>query len=420
MSEQPMLVISADGHVTAPMREYRSYIESRYHDDFDAFLEAYEAMRGGTRISPFPPFHDQPIVDNYVKVMIETGAVDGEFDAERRLEELERDGVVGEVLFPNGAPFLQGFGGGDTDLAAVGRAAYNRWLTDFVSESPERFCGQALVSMSDVAAAVADVRWAKDHGLRTVIFPGIDYSLPLPWDPIYDPFWSVLEELEMPLVCHGGSGMPNPLPPGAAVPPMRVLTTAIAQEHTFWTSRPLWLMTLSGVFERHPNLRMVWTEALCDWVPQALARMDGSWEKASANKGELLEFCPQRPSSYWERQCFLGNSLISRAEMAHRDELGGIDKMMFGVDFPHIETSWPHTTNTINAVFAGNDLSERDARKFLGLNAAEVFGFDVDKLTPIADKVGPLPSELFAPAPPDDSISFATHGADVLRPYGAL
>ena len=46
-----------------------------------------------------------------------------------------------------------------------------------------------------------------------------------------------------------------------------------------------------------------------------------------------------KPSEYFDRQCALGSSIFSLAEMEARHEIG-IDKMMLGFDYPHHEGAW--------------------------------------------------------------------------------
>ena len=77
-----LILISADGHAGGNHEQYRSYLESRYLDEFDAWRSRYSN-----------PFKD-----------LTGGTRNRNWDDERRLAELEADGVVAEVLFPNTIP----------------------------------------------------------------------------------------------------------------------------------------------------------------------------------------------------------------------------------------------------------------------------------------------------------------------------
>ncbi len=73
----------------------------------------------------------------------------------------------------------------------------------------------------------------------------------------------------------------------------------------------------------------------------------------------------------------------------------GLDRVMWGSDYPHHESTYPYTTEGLRQAFAGWD--EADVRRVVTDNAAAVYGFDVDVLTPIAAKVGPTIAEVKVP-----------------------
>jgi hypothetical protein len=106
---------------------------------------------------------------------------------------------------------------------------------------------------------------------------------------------------------------------------------------------------------------------------------------AFAGKVEML------PSEIVDRNCFTGLANVKRRELGMRYEIG-IDNMLWGTDFPHPEGTWPNTADWLKSSF--HDIPIDETRRMLGLSAAEVFGFDLDKLAPIATKVGPTPTDL--------------------------
>jgi len=63
---------------------------------------------------------------------------------------------------------------------------------------------------------------------------------------------------------------------------------------------------------------------------------------------------------------------------------------MVGVDYPHHEGTWNGgTQNWFQATLGANEVPEAEARKMLGENAAAVFGFDLEALRPLAERIGP-------------------------------
>jgi Amidohydrolase len=106
-----------------------------------------------------------------------------------------------------------------------------------------------------------------------------------------------------------------------------------------------------------------------------------------------------KPSEYWARQCHVGSSFIRQAEVPLRDAVG-VDKIMWGSDFPHREGCWPHSREHLRLAFAGVDPDE--VRAMVGGNAARLYGFDLDALAPVAARVGPRVDEVAQPLDPDE------------------
>lgn len=84
--------------------------------------------------------------------------------------------------------------------------------------------------------------------------------------------------------------------------------------------------------------------------------------------------------------------MLSPRDCALRYELG-VDKLMWGSDYPHLEGTWPHTMESLNATFSSVE-EDQEVRDMLGLNAAEVFGFDIEAMNKVADRVGPSLAEV--------------------------
>jgi len=376
------VIVSADGHAGGSHEQYRSYLDPAWRDEFDAWRGRYK--------NPFRDLQDDGRTRNW--------------DSERRLADLDAEGTACEVLFPNTVPpfFPTGVviapapSAADFPRRLAGLRAHNRWLIDFVAEAPLRRVGLAQIALNDVDEAVADVRWAKENGLHGILLPGV--SPDTPWiDPLfsaaYDPLWAVCQDLEMSVTHHaGGSGIPNYGQHDAAI-------TMFVLEAPFFANRALWHLIMSGVFERFPGLQFVMTEQGAAWVPEALERMDNIHN--SMVRGRIGEIgmpasgaLPHRPSDYFRRNCFLGSSFPSPKQAAAFREIG-LDKCMWGSDYPHNEATSPFSIESIRLSFAGWD--EADLRKVLAENAAAVYHIDLEALRPIADRIGPTVAEIATP-----------------------
>lgn len=81
-------------------------------------------------------------------------------------------------------------------------------------------------------------------------------------------------------------------------------------------------------------------------------------------------------------------------DVAARDVIG-IDRFMWGSDYPHDEGTHPYTQEHLRSRFAHVDPSE--VERMLTLNAAELYDFDLDALAPLAKKFGPTVGEVKEP-----------------------
>jgi predicted TIM-barrel fold metal-dependent hydrolase len=213
----------------------------------------------------------------------------------------------------------------------------------------------------------------------------------------YEALWAACQDLDISVVQHGGTGSPEmPMDQPASNP---VLITEMAS----WTQRTLPHLILAGVFERHPRLRYVPTEQGTMFLRVQLATLDAMVPsmKSSANNrtygifgGSSVDELTLTPSEYVRRNCYVGASALSPYESGIID-LVGEDHVMWGSDYPHEEGTAPHSKELIR--WALGNQSVATCRKILAGNAAKVYGFDLEALTPIAEKIGPSVSETHTP-----------------------
>jgi len=377
-------IISSDTHAGGSHAQYREFLDPRYRDDFDAWRGEYS--------NPFSDLGDDRRYRNW--------------DDDMRNSQQDADGVVGEVIFPNTVPpFFPSFvlfarppKPDEYEHRLAGIRAHNRWLEDFCSRAPDRRAGIGQIFLNDIDDAITDVRWIKEHGLRGGILlptvpPDVDWIKPLN-HPDYDRLWAVCEELDVPVNCHGGTGSPAyaPVPSSALV---------MLAEVSMYSRRPLLFLLLSGVFERFPGLRFVMTEQGCSWLPPLLHQLDmiltGVRENGAV--GELRfkpeHVLPRSATEYVRQNVWLGVSFPQRADVAAAQSTLGIDRFMWGSDYPHDEGTYPYTTLALRQLF--HDWPEADLRRILAGNAAAVYDFDLDALAPAAAAHGPGVEEVTMP-----------------------
>jgi predicted TIM-barrel fold metal-dependent hydrolase len=404
MSPNRAVIISADGHCGARLLDYKPFLESRFHEEFDAWAATYrdawddveDAFPSGMRHG-FAAF-DHPL----------------NWDSAKRLMHTEEQGIAAEVLFPNTAPpfypsnVITAPGPSTRDEYEhrfAGLRAHNRWLAEFCQDAPGRRAGFAQVFLDDVDDAVAEAHWARAAGLKGIALPA-DHIQKLVnlYYPRYDPFWAACAELDLPVHRHG---IKFTEPADVGGPGVHWVS---AFEHDFFDLRGLAHMLCSGVFEKFPNLKLVTTELPASQkVIAYLARLDAMYDERKSGHMRLGNFdiaeavfnLSRRPSEYFASNCSVGAPLDFRAAYD-----AGVPNLMWGADIPHAEGTSPFSLLAIRHTMQG--LSQAEVERLTSVTAALVYGFDLVELQPVADQIGPTFAELSAPVPPSELPTYPT------------
>ncbi len=142
----------------------------------------------------------------------------------------------------------------------------------------------------------------------------------------------------------------------------------------------------------------VWeTTGFCGFSRGRMGNAGGSQEQEWGRA--VVERLSLRPSEYWARQCQVGASFIRPAEVGVRASVG-VDRIMWGSDYPHKEASFPFSHEALRAAFAG--VPPEEVAKMVAGNAAALYGFDLDALAPIAAAVGPRVVDVDRPLVPGE------------------
>ena len=410
------LVISSDCHAGLQPERYRDYLDPQYREEFDRQHAARMAMlqQAGAALE---------MAEESAKwASDKASGLAGAWDHDKRIEVLDGDGVAAEVLFPDGLteqnspPFGGDLGispqGANPELQWAGARSHNRWISEFVAMAPERRVGLALVpAFWDVDESVAEIHWAREHGLGGILLPPMWFDQAPYHHPRYEPIWAACQDQGMIIHFHSGpapmqdyfgaalfgGGTPGETPvelPGA----LGIYVTEVC----WWLVRPLVFMIWGGVFERHPTLKAAITEGSSVWAPELLELMDQRYSDHhfSAKLGTgYKKHIPLKPSEYFRRNIRIGSSCMSRREAEMRHEIG-IGTIMWGTDYPHPEGVWPITHKMMVETFHG--LPEHEIAQMLGGNAAEFYGLDTEKLNALAARIGPEKS-LFRDPPAQGS-----------------
>ena len=410
------VVVSADGHAAPDdLDQFLSYVDPGHRQAVAAFGDLSSVaipMFGG--VDPGAIDESDAVRSVAVRRLAGMG-VDTDAAAEwlaryssewvfasdadgRRLAVLEDQGIHAEVVFPG--PVLAGglspamYLGGQTakNLEPVWPAlhAYNRWLAEFCAAAPGRRAACLPIDFHEMERAIEELAWARSAGIfGGVMLPAMSVRSGLPGyaDEYYEPFWSACEDLDLVVNLHTGAS-------GTATDAKYLYDEKHGgflglYEVFVFTRRPLWFMIFGGVFDRHPKLKVVVTENGVQWLPSLVRDMESFFDTHGG--APVRSYLKMRPSEYVERHVYLGGSLMKRAEAEMRHEIG-IDRLMWGADYPHLEGAAPVHRLILRQVFGG--MPEDDIRRMLGVNAIGVFGFDGEQLQEVADHVGPTVDDL--------------------------
>ncbi len=382
-TDEHYTIISADCHAGGSHEMYREYLDPAWRDEFDAWREKYK--------NPFRDLQDGGRIRNW--------------DDDKRNGDLEADGIVGEVVFPNTVPpFFPSFilfARPPTEeqypARLAGIHAHNRWLAEWCARYPNRRAGIGQIFLNDVDQAIADVEWCKENGLRggvliSAVPPDVKYVKPL-YDPCYEPLWQACQDMGMPVNSHGGTGLPD-------YGKYQAAALIFITEVPFYSQRAFVQLLFAGVFERYPDLKFVMTEMGCSWLPPMLRHFDGLMAqiRKTGRIGEMRyaegDVLPKSATEYFRQNCWVGASQPGSDDVAAMETIG-VDRFMWGADYPHEEGTGPYTREHLRQRFS--KLPTDVLRRALGANAAELYGFDLDALAPIADRVGPTVSEIATP-----------------------
>jgi predicted TIM-barrel fold metal-dependent hydrolase len=406
-------IVSSDGHAGLPTAQYKKYLESRFHDDFDAEVKRLARLRErfvkAAELVPDAPLVHRAHMHRYSNPQNQEmrERCRGAWDPAVRLQEMDREGIAGEVIFPDGQAFnafpFGGFFGEDplpehrVEFRDAGAKAHNRWLAEFCSADRNRLFGIALIMPHNIDDAVSEVRRAWTEGLRGVVLPAPDETLIPYHDRVFDPLWATCAELQMPVHSHGGD------PPKIYGSGPEGLTLG-ALELLFFRRRILAQLIFGGVFERHRELRFVYTEVGVDWIPSYLDRLERVFKDDWLPRGHSpRRWLALSPRECWQRNCAVGATFATYEEIQASRSLG-LETIMWGADYPHIEGCWPKSHDAIRETFAGSN--DAETRKMVGENAARIYGFNSTALAPVVSRIGPAAGTFSGGRAPENAGSY--------------
>jgi predicted TIM-barrel fold metal-dependent hydrolase len=292
----------------------------------------------------------------------------GCYDPVARLADMDQDRVSAAMCFPT----MPGFSGtkfstcSDPELGLACIRAYNDWLfEEWVAAAPGRYIPLILIPLWDVRLAVDELERNLPRGARAIAFSEDPYHQGFPslhdvkhWFPLF----TTAAEAGLPLCMHmGGSS--------------HVL--AHREDRPWFTNHSMCYMNsqmcladwlTSGQLAQHPELKICISEGGIGWIPHLLHQLDLQYELYPEWAGASA--C-DRPSAYFRQHvygCFIDDPIGARLL-----DVIGVDNVMAETDYPHGDSTWPHSHERLVAHIS--HLPPEDQYKIARGNAERLFSF---------------------------------------------
>jgi predicted TIM-barrel fold metal-dependent hydrolase len=294
----------------------------------------------------------------------------GHFVAEARLADMDADGIHAQLLYPSVCEEGARMFGDDPALQHACVRAYNDWLLEFCAAAPQRLFGHAIMPATGVQDAVAELERALRHGYRGVLISTFPNGSVEP-SAADDPFWSRVQEAEVPVALHIGSFHADGPVQRRSFDPAAVLPRACISKSGANTVPLVARMLFSGIFERFPRLEVLLVEANIGWIPAMLEQTDDMflryrWFTRTADS------LPTMPSRVFHRNIW-ATFMVDTVGIELRHRLN-VDHLMWSTDYPHTGTDWPNSRTTIERLFRG--VPGDEVKKMLHTNCKTLYKLD--------------------------------------------
>jgi predicted TIM-barrel fold metal-dependent hydrolase len=289
-----------------------------------------------------------------------------------RLADMDRNGTEAQLCFPQFPRFCGQtfFERDDKEFALLCLQAYNDFIIDewCSGDGYGRLIPLTIVPLWSAELAAAEVRRCAAKGSSAITFSECPPFLGLPslYTDYWEPMLAACDETETVINMHVGSSSKMLTTSDDASP-----STLAALNFAYGCASLVdWLF--SGYLERFPRLKIAFSESQVGWMPYVLNRVDSLWRRSALYEPAMAERVPNPPSSYVADRVF-GCIYDDLPGLLVRDQIG-MGQIMFETDYPHADTTFPHTTGVIEKLATSAGLSDHETWQMVRGNAIKCYG----------------------------------------------
>jgi predicted TIM-barrel fold metal-dependent hydrolase len=292
----------------------------------------------------------------------------GVYDQKARLADMDLNHVEVSINYPNTFPRFAGQGfaeRADKELALACLQIYNDWMIDewCGGDGKGRLVPLTLVPLWDPQLAADEVRRCAAKGSYAIAFT--ENPSKLGFSSLYtgdwDVLWDACQETDTIVNMHIGSS--STMPTTSPDAPLAVSMSLNAQNAQGSVNDWVWSKSL----ERFPKIKLAYAESQVGWMPFQLERMDTVWHEGDV--GVELE---NPPSTYVKGRIF-GCIFDDLHGLKCRDVIG-LENILFEVDFPHSNGSWPNSQAIARDLFEKAGMNAYECHRLLRGNAIDCYG----------------------------------------------
>ena len=364
--------ISADSHIVEPPGCYVDHIDARWRDvaprveKNDKGVDAYvidglaNPLPSGLLAAAGIPSSELIAARRHSFDEINPAA----FDPDARIAVQDEENIGGELIYASIGMVLCAHP--DFSYKTACMAAYNRWLAGFCAQQPTRLFGLAQTAVESVDQTIKDMEIAKSLGLVGMMMTGTpqheDYD-----HPDYHPVWQAAVDLDLPVCFHILTSKDYDV--AATFRPPRGHRANGFMNIIRGVQDILGVFVFGGVFERFPQLKLVVAEGDAGWVPHWCYRADHVAERMAVGLDQLSK----TPSEYVREHV---RFTFQDDRTAYRDpEFVDSGCLMWASDFPHTDSTYPHSQQTISSQTA--HLTDAQRTKIIRGNVVHTFNLAV-------------------------------------------